>query len=264
MRKLPPTRAQIRPLSTRQHRAWLATWLQDRRRGRIAPTEPEPEVSPLLVNLVGYFNLDEAGDWDDAIDATGIMGDLVANGSIPAHAGPGAHGARDFGAGGIYSGSQLEQAGFNALTAVPVTINLWHYQVFDGGQIPLQASGDGAQGMYLFVATDGGWLDAGLIGAGGNQNTGMVFGSWGVEAWNMFTIVFDATNWQVYVNGVEIGTGAHSATSFAASNTLFQLSGLPWTCDAYLSLVGLWNRALSAVEVDQLYNFGDGLAYGEL
>jgi hypothetical protein len=215
----------------------------------------------LRSGLVGYFNLDEPGEFDNAVDATGIMGDLVPNGSIPAHAGPGGHGARDFGAGGIYAGSQLEQADFAALTAVPFTINLWHYQSFNGGQNLFGAAGPGPNGMYLFVATDGGWLDAGVYSAGVNQNTGQLFGSWGVDAWNMFTIIFGAEDWRVYVNGALLGTGAHAATAFGAGNTLFQLSAPPWTCDACLSLVGLWNRALSGAEVEQLYNGGDGLGY---
>lgn len=222
----------------------------------------EVTVSPLtlLDGLVGYYNLDETGAFDDAVDSAAGIGDLAPSWATPATGGPGIHGARDVG----QNLSSFYQGGFSALSSVPLSFNIWAYQYSDVSQTLLRASGDLGFGFKLDVVTDGGLLEFTISGEGGSHDTGWLPGSWAVAQWNMFTIVYDASNWWVYVNGVELGTGSHIVTSFSDVNSLFEMSSYPDYVSGCFSLAGFWNRALSAGEVDALYNFGNGLNYGEL
>lgn len=237
------------------------------RRSRIVVPSDAPYISPFWDGLVAYFNLDEAGEYDDAIDSAGVMGSLAATDSIPlvASAGPGGHDARDFGVGGVYAGYQMFQDNFVALTTFPFTINIWHYQTDNGGQTLLAAGGLNFYGFSLFVATDGGWFAFGLSGDGWSSGTGVVNAAQNPSQWNMFSFVFTETDFWAYLNGTEMSSGTHSGgASFADVDSTFQLSPLPWTCDGPLAMLGMWSRALSAGEVLSLFNSGGGLSYGEL
>lgn len=261
MRLTLPARAQSKPLSTGQRRAWLALWAQGRRRARIAASapEPEPEPSGLLAGLVGYFNLDEAGDYDDAVDAAGGIGALlVTNTLVPAAVGPGLHGARDFAGGG-----SLQVENFAAITDAPLTLNFWVKQNSDGGQYPFDCRGNSGYGLAIFLATDGMFVDFGVYDPD-YHGTNPVFGEWYAGDWMMFTFVWAEDSYEIYHNGALIGDGSHVAGAFGAANQTFTLSSPGLPLNGAMALAGLWDRALSGAEVAQLFNGGDGLGYAEL
>ena len=262
MRKLPTSGTRGRPFSAaRRHHAWLATWLLDRRRSRTAASEPEPEPSALLTGLVGYYNLDEAGDYDEAVDYAGGMGSMaVAGGALSSTGGPGANLARDF-AGGK-SLTQLVE--FSSFAEPPFAINFWIRQNTNGGQYPFDCTGGVAQGFSCFLATDGPYVDLYAFTPGpdspGTVGTSGTFGSW-----VMFTLVWNGADYLYYENGALIGTAAFTpADAFATSVVPFQISASFLPVDGAMALFGIWNRELTGAEVAELYNDGNGLTYGQL
>ena len=90
--------------------------------------------------------------------------------------------------------------------------------------------------------------------------------------WYHVVGTYDGSNIKIYVNGALESTTAW-ASGLAYSSTVRTRIGsqlvtifagetdnhLPW--NGALDEVGLWNRALSATEITQLYNSGTGLAY---
>ena len=263
MRVALPTRAQSKPLSSRQRNAWLATWLQGRRRRRIAAAvpEPEPELPPLLLDLVGYYNLDEAGDYDDAIDYAGVMGGMmVASGAPASVSGPGLHLARNFSDGG----SLVQLVDFTGFSGPPFSVNFWIFQNSNGGQYPFDCSNAVAQGFSCFLATDGMYVNMyAFTPAYDSPGTIQTSGNFG--AWVMFTLVWNGAEFSYYENGELIGNDAFvPAGAFATAVAPFQISAGFLPVDGAMAMFGVWQRELTAEEVTQLFNGGDGLSFAEL
>ena len=262
MRATLPTRAQSKPLSTGQRRAWLATWLQGRRRGRIAASVPEAgrELPPLLVDLVGYYNLDESGSSDDAVDYASMMGNMAVTGGAPASiAGPGVHLARDFAGGG----SLMQLVNFAGFSGPPFTINFWIFQNSNGGQYPFDCS-DGPAGFSCFLATDGMYVNLYAF-TPDYDSPGTIQTSGNFGAWVMLTLIWTGTEFRYHENGELIGNDAFvPAGAFATAVAPFQISAGFLPVDGAMALFGVWQRALAAEEVTQLYNSGDGLSFAEL
>lgn len=262
MRTILPTRAQSRPLSTGQRHAWLATWLQGRRRGRIAPVEPDggPELSPLLADLVGYYNLDEPGEFEDAVDYAGGMGDMVVTSGVPASVGgPGLHLARNFADGG----SLVQLADFAGFSGPPFSINFWIFQNSNGGQYPFDCSA-GPAGFSCFLATDGMYVNMYAF-TPDYDSPGTIQTSGNFGAWVMFTLIWTGAEFQYYENGEPIGSDAFvPLAAFATAVAPFQISAGFLPVDGAMAMFGVWQRALATEEVTQLYNNGDGLSFAEL
>lgn len=183
---------------------------------------------------------------------------MVTNSLVPAAVGPGLHGARDF-----TSGGSLQVENFAAVTQAPFTLNLWVKQNSDGGQYPVDCRGDGGYGLAVFLATDGMFVDFGVYDPD-YHGTNPVFGEWYAGDWMMFTFVWAETSYEIYHNGALIGSDTHSAGAFGAEYQTFTLSAPGLPLNGAMALVGLWERALSGAEVEQLYNGGDGLSFAEL
>jgi len=249
-------------LSTGQRNAWVATWLQGRRRRRIAAAapEPEPEVSPLLTDLVGYYNLDEAGDYDAAVDYAGNMGDMsVSGGTLISAGGPGSNLARDFSGGRTLT----QLVNFSNFSEAPFSINFWILQNSNGGQYPFDCSA-GYAGFTCFLATDAPYVNLYAFtpdyDSPGTIETSGAFGSW-----VMFTLVWNGADYSYYENGGLIGTAAFTpAGAFSTSIAPFQISPAFLPVDGAMSLFGIWGRELTGAEVTELYNDGNGRSFAEL
>lgn len=76
--------------------------------------------------------------------------------------------------------------------------------------------------------------------------------------WYHATFTFDGTNAKAYINGVLISSVASTYTTFSNIYDLKfgrrHTSGLPYFFNGKLDDIGVWNRALTAQEVTQLYN----------
>ena len=78
----------------------------------------------------------------------------------------------------------------------------------------------------------------------------------------------DGGTLRIYLNGVESATGEFSgsilpnaAGFFGPSDLLFGINPWGYPLIGALDEVGCWQRALSADEVLQLYNYGSGLPF---
>ena len=254
-------------MSAGQRSAWLATWLQGRRRRRIAPGVPEvgPELPPLLVDLVGYYNLDESGD-DAAVDYAGGMGDMDV--STPfvsvSVAGPGAHLARTTSTGfGDFTGWR-QRVNFNGFAGAPFAINFWIFQNSNGGQYAFDCSGGVAQGFSCFLATDAPYVNLYSFNDGDYCSPGTIETSGTYGQWVMFTLVWTGAEYCYYENGSLIATDLFSQPGFDVAVAPFEISAYFLPVDGAMALFGLWGRALDGTEIEELYNGGDGLAFAEL
>lgn len=221
---------------------------------------PAPTID-VLTGLVAYYDLKEPGDTDSAIDSTGITGSLSANGSLPSTSGPGAHLARSS------DGSSY----FNSITAQPFTggpfsFNFWINQDAEGGQYILDARGDTGNGIAIFYAKDGGFIDMGIYSGGGGYN-----GSNGVTGpfdtlgnWGMITLCQSETEYSMYYNGVLFANDALTLTDYTDSNTQFAIDPSVLPIVGKSDMYGLWNVYLNSTQVDYLYNGGSGRIYSEL
>lgn len=105
-------------------------------------------------------------------------------------------------------------------------------------------------------------------GTGASTTIGTLnYASLATTTWTHIAMTYVASTGVVtiYANGTSIGTITSMATSIFDSTALFGLGGNNNGDGDYLNgsldETGIWNRALSAGEVSQLYSGGNGIAY---
>ena len=88
------------------------------------------------------------------------------------------------------------------------------------------------------------------------------------NVWNMVIITFSGTEARIYINDNAVETtGSLGAISYNSSYRKFNIGRIidytpaPYWMDGMIDEVGIWNRVLTADEVEELYNSGDGLQY---
>jgi hypothetical protein len=219
----------------------------------------------LQAGLVGYFNLDESGD-DPAVDYAGGMGDMdVYTAFVSASvAGPGSHQARTTSTGfGDFTGWRQRQ-NFSGFDEAPFSINFWIFQNSNGGQYPFDCTGGSPQGFTCFLATDGMYINLYSFNAGDYYSPGTMGTSGNYGQWDMFTLVWTGAEYCYYENGSLIATDGFSQPGFDVSVAPFEISASFLPVDGAMALFGLWGRELTGVEVEELFNGGDGLAFAEL
>ena len=83
--------------------------------------------------------------------------------------------------------------------------------------------------------------------------------------WHMLSLTYDGSNAVLYVDGVQIGSKVVGTLAAPASypvvigNQVDQTTGVS---QATFDETGFWGRALTAAEIQKLYNGGSGLTYG--
>jgi hypothetical protein len=83
-------------------------------------------------------------------------------------------------------------------------------------------------------------------------------------SWNHLAVVHNSGTVTVYFNASQTATGSRGATAFSATSTPLNIgrrsySGYLENFDGQVDEVGKWNRALTASEIQTLYNSGRGL-----
>jgi hypothetical protein len=227
-------------------------------------TAAGPPPNPMLADLKGYYNLDEGGVLDDAIDYAGGMGSMFVWGTDAAPVtGPAARGARDV------SGTGFKTfVDFEAFEGPPLSVNLWIKQTSSGGQYIFDATAatiDGTGGWTCFLAMDGGYCDMYCFNAGAYSSPGPINGFTFMDSvWTMLTLVWDGNTYAYYQDGVLLATDVFSTPVFDIGIAPFSISADFLPIQGAVCLFGVWGRALNQEQVTGLYNSGSGKAYNEL
>ena len=232
----------------------------------------------LRAGLVAYWPLNEIATSGNvsATDATGRGNTLTASGS-PVYANGKVGAARNF----VSSSAQYLSALSNSDLQFgngDWTISLWvansstytgssaFYQHLVGKDaasgrefgIRAQISGTGTLCGYTasVFRTDGSEL--------GVQFPGFTSAAAFRGAWNHLAVVHSNGTVKVYFNYSQTATSSRGATAFAATSTPLNIgrrsySGYLENFDGHVDEVGKWNRALTASEVQSLYNTGRGM-----
>lgn len=262
MRLLPPTGARGRSWGVgRRLRSWVALWLQERRRGRLAGVGGP--VGSLAEGLVEHFGFEEAngarvGDVDGYVLAPvgtglGSCGGIVGSGL-----------ALD---GSDYLLGTEETSAFSP-TVDGLTISIWvnfagianPYDVAYIVAVWDDVDWPGGSSWQIYSIPADGTVEVQVMGTGFSY----LGGSTNLEAWTHICLVHDAAEvlWRLYLNGVEamsveldgalvtgrLGVGMHTNPAVdPAAGKVDELA--------------IWSRPLEAAEVALLYNDGLGLAY---
>ena len=136
-------------------------------------------------------------------------------------------------------------------------INLWVYPERSAVEgLVGQHSGADSQRSFLYLNN----RDISIQIAGTAHSTGTLAT---LNEWQMITATRDSSNIvRLYKNGVQIGSNySNSGTWQNIDLFIGSNSGSQFYFQGLLDEVGLWNRALTADEVEELYNNGNGLQY---
>ena len=84
-----------------------------------------------------------------------------------------------------------------------------------------------------------------------------------VGSWTHIAVTNNGTKGVLYVNGTQHTIGDFGDTIYGAGNAfgLGADDGCANSANGVMDEVGIWSRALSSTEIEELYNSGDGLAY---
>lgn len=137
----------------------------------------------------------------------------------------------------------------------PIVSNV--YQVICGKiydqtnrQYAIYLSATGTTGMYMSL--NGVWANQAIT----------ISNPYVVNKWNHIMLTYDGANIYVYVNGVRSYTKAITGNITNYPNSKFQIGaeGTPsagfYRCTGRLKNIGVWNRALTISEIDNLYKLG--------
>jgi len=155
----------------------------------------------------------------------------------------------------------------------PANVSVSAWVKFDAypyyGQIAGMAHDSGTEESGYSILADSSYIVANGFGAwiSGSDGDGNYSGQVGPAApigWTHVATTYDGTTTTLYLNGVGTTSTAESGNLSYAYVTTFKIGlyaanawWLPYA--GLIDDVGVWDRALSSVEIGQLYNSGDGM-----
>ena len=114
---------------------------------------------------------------------------------------------------------------------------------------------DGSNGYTFFVGADGHSIGARIAGTLSND-----YGVLSNNVWAHVAVVYDGSNMIFYVNGANVGSYPRTGSiSYTGATTLYigrKRAASSNYFDGSIDDVRIYNRALSAAEITQLYNMG--------
>ncbi len=252
----------MRPTINR--RGWLAWWAQRARRRRVAShTLIGPDLN---FGLVTHFGFEELSG--NRVDGVGGF-QLAPINSNPGSSAGVLGSAVAFDGGGSYLTGTVTTSAFtpsaNGL-AVSVWVNfanalnpsetgyiasIWNDTEWPAGSV-----------WHLFACPDAGMVAAEVVGQVSGFNG--LYGSGDLSGWSHLCLVYEPVTeiWSLYFSGTVVATAACdyqvvSGVLCVGAHT----NPITSPPDFLVDELTLWDRALSAAEVSQLYNGGNGLAY---
>lgn len=209
-------------------------------------------ASTLDVGLHAFYNLNEFSG--DRYDASGNAKTLTSN-SVPSTTGKIDLGA-DYNGSNTY-GIYRNDAGF--IAGDDRSFSFWVYirdansgsskYVFDA----ITTAGDNARAIVYYDSnTLHFFID-------GNEVTSTITSN----TWYHVVITANTSNqWVLHINGTEIGDTTKGALSYSGNSYRWGASLAGTTaCDCIIDSAGIWNKVLTADEIDELYNGGAGQEY---
>ena len=202
----------------------------------------------LATNLVSYYKLDNTSD------SVG-SNTLTNNNSVT------------FVAGKIGNGANFVSASYQYFSNAPTpntgagafTISTWLKTSSSPTVNPIYDFGtrNTNQNFDLYINSTGKltgnfWTGVGIAQSSTTVNTGN---------WVFGTVTYDGTYTRIYVNGILEGTSTANTANIVANLHVIGNDGGTTYYNGMLDEMGIWNRALSADEVSQLFNSGRGNAY---
>ena len=140
----------------------------------------------------------------------------------------------------------------------PYTVSMWaQHRLLAGGWYTRMFSVEGNSGTCASIATD--VNNNNLISFAVNTKVGLGVSVTNASQWHYYTMTWDGTTMTVYVDGVKQGTSSATGGTFNCLSTVDIGRYAAAAMDYYsgsIDDVRIYNRALSATEVKQLYNAG--------
>lgn len=212
----------------------------------------------LTDNLVAYWKLDESSG--DAADATG-NGYTLTNTSTTYSAAKINNGA-DFDG----TNSKLSRTISNNLSG-SFTISAWVKIDVTGADHLIAVSEVSSYSNYwLFFGINGSQKLYANLYDGTNNPYIVTTTTFSTGTWYHVVFIRDtaADNIRIYINGSSAASAVTDTTTSVPTYGDFNLGKRTYFAsklDGSLDEVGIWSRALSAGEISQLYNSGNGLQY---
>ncbi len=206
--------------------------------------------------LVGYWKLDESSS--TAADSSGNSNSGTWNGTAAAAAGK-------FGNGISLDGdSDYVSIGDTELISTAFTTSVWFKpdNVTQTGPIISKYTTTGDNRSYIIRLDSNDYyfaLSSDGTSASGKFDQLTVSNVVSANVWQLATVTYDGTTVKMFLNGSEVGSFAHTGGVYA-SGTASLLFGNQSTnyFDGTLDETRIYNRALSAAEVRQLYSWAPG------
>jgi hypothetical protein len=219
----------------------------------------KPNTVTLSTGLVGYWPFDGAQtSWSTNttkdISGSGLTGTMVSLATTTAPV------AGKIGQALYFNGSTSQisssDAGLPSGSSAR-TISMWVYPKAFPNFVHFISYGTGSSGQAFAIETDLGANSARLHVNKFGSFSGLSTGSLTLNKWNHIVVTYNGSTVFFYINGQASGSAA-----FALSTTLGSLRLGKWISggsgespfNGYMDDVRIYNRALSASEVSQLYN----------
>ncbi len=138
------------------------------------------------------------------------------------------------------------------------TVSMWaQHRLLAGGWYTRMFSAEGNSGTCASIATD--VNNNNLISFAVNTKVGLGVSVTNASQWHYYTMTWDGTTMTVYVDGIKQGISAATGGTFNCLSTpdigKYAVTGMDYYSGS-IDDVRIYNRALSATEVKQLYNAG--------
>jgi hypothetical protein len=194
----------------------------------------------LTDNLIAFYKL------SDLTDSSGYNRTLSNNGNVSFASGK-------IGNAAVFDGQSSIQTSIN--TVYPFTMSFWAKPENGSGQQIILEPYNGFDGPQIILDYDSGIMVAGRYGGPSDAFTEMQLG-----VWQHYVVTYFEDHCEIARNGASKVTYAHNFYQPLPPITIIGSRedgsyGYTGSMDA----VGIWNRALSDLEVAALYNSGTGL-----
>jgi hypothetical protein len=222
----------------------------------------------LIDNLVSYYELDESsGTRSDSHGSN----DLTDNNTVGT-----ASGIINDGANFVASNTEYFNASNSAFdfTGTEMSISFWYkatsFRASPGSDRLFQnwSTSGTFQGWFLNISNAGAKKARFVMATGTSSFEEITATTAYVEdTWYHVVFVYNGTDLRIYRNGtLDCTPVAVTANLRASATTPFRIAAneslaANQYCNGVLDEAGIWDRALTAAEVTELYNGGAGLAY---